>query len=159
MQSFYSLLYSSLSFKRFSRSALPAYYSSHTTHLLNKLKTESDFPLGSNTAFVNAKFELLQSFELDTHCFLNKFYKDNPGVNEIYNLIRSLKTMYLLLPDEMVRLDKNFKGNKEMAFAITDFFCEQFVKDGTQEVCDFSETTYNSLDFNINLVCQNILKL
>ena len=43
-------------------------------------------------------------------------------MNEIYNLIRSLETMYLLLPDEMVREDEKFKGNKEMAFAITDFF-------------------------------------
>ena len=35
-------------------------------------------------------------------------------------------------------------------------FCAQFVNDGTQEVCDFSEATYNSLEFNINEVSERL---
>ena len=85
MQSFYSLLYSSIPFKRLSRSALPAYYSSHTIHQLNKLRTESKLSLGSNTGFITAKSELLQSIELDTNWFLNKFYQDNPtGCQDLF---------------------------------------------------------------------------
>ena len=123
MQSFYSLLYSSLLLPRLSWSTLPAYYCSHTIHLLTKLKTESKLSLGSNTDFISAKSELLHSIELDTNCFLNKFYQDNPGVNEIYKLIRSLKITYSPLPDEMVTEDKKFKDNKEIASAFNYFLC------------------------------------
>ena len=123
MQSFYSLLYSSIPFKRLSRSALTAYYSSHTIHLLNKLETESKLALGSNTDFIIATSELLHSIELDTNCLLDKIFQDTPGVNEIYKLIRSLKTTYSSLSVEMLREDKKFKGNKEIASAVNYFLC------------------------------------
>ena len=35
-------------------------------------------------------------------------------------------------------------------------FCAQFVNDETQEVCDFSEATYNSLEFNSNEVSETL---
>ena len=72
----------------------------HTIHLPNKLKTESNLSLVSKTKLITAKSELLHSIELDTNCFLNKAYQDNPGVNEIYKHIRSLKTMYSSLPEK-----------------------------------------------------------
>ena len=72
----------------------------HTIHLPNKLKTESKLSLVSKTKLITAKSELLHSIELDTNCFLNKAYQDNPGVNEIYKHIRSLKTMYSSLPEK-----------------------------------------------------------
>ena len=60
--------------------------------------------------------------ELDTICFLNKFYQDIPGVNEIYKLIRSLKTTFSSIPVEMLKEEKIFKGNKEIDSAFNDFF-------------------------------------
>ena len=78
--------------------------------------------MGSNTDIITAKSELLHSIELDTNCFLNKLQLDNHGVNEIYKLIQSLKSTYASLPDEMVREDEKFKGNKEIASAFNDFF-------------------------------------
>ena len=115
MQRFNSLLCFSILFKRLSCSALPASHSSHTIHLINKLKTESELSLGSNNDFITAKSELLHSIEFDKNCFLKNFHQDNPGVHEIYKLIRSLKTTYSSLPDEVVREDKKFKGNQERA--------------------------------------------
>ena len=47
----------------------------------------------------------------------------------------------------MVREDKNFKGNKEIASAFKNFSAQN-VNDKTQEVCDFSEATYKSLEKN-----------
>ena len=127
----------------------------HTIHLPNKLKTESKLSLSSNTKLVTAKSELLHSIELDTNCFLNKAYQDNPGVNKIYKHIRSLKTTYSSLPDEMVREKKKFKGNKELASTF-DVFCSQFVIEETQEKCYLSEATYNSLEININEVSEAV---
>ena len=91
--------------------------------------------------------ELLYSIELDTSCFLNNFYQGNPGVNEIYKLIPSMKTTYSSLSDEMVREDKKFKGNREIASSLK-IFCAQFVSDQNQEFRDFSEaftTPWNSV--------------
>ena len=56
----------------------------------------------------------------------------------------------------MGREDKKFKGNKEKASAFNNFFCAQIVNDETQEVCDFSEATDNSLELNINEVSQTL---
>ena len=117
MQSFYSLLYSFITFKRLSHSALPEYHSTHTIHLLNNLKTESKLSLGSNTDFITAKSELLFSIDFDTNSFLNTFCQDNFGLNEIYKLIRWLITTFLSLPDEMVRDDKKFESDKKIASA------------------------------------------
>ena len=53
--------------KRLSCSALPAYYSSHTIHLLNNLKTaESKLSFRSNSDFSTTKSELLHSIDIDT---------------------------------------------------------------------------------------------
>ena len=92
------------------------------------------------------------------NCFLNKFYQDNPAVNDIYRLIRSLKTTHWSLSDEMGRKDKKFKSTKEQASAFNHFFCAQIVNDKTQEVCAFSEATYNSLEFIINKKSQTLSK-
>ena len=107
--------------------------------------------MGSNIA----KSELRHLIDFDTNCFLEKFYEDNPGVNEIYIIIRSLKTTYSSLPDGMVREDIKFKGNKDVASSFNNFLT-QFVNDETQEVCDFTEATYNSLEFNVNKVSETL---
>ena len=116
MKSLYSLLHSSIPFKRLSRSA------PHTKYLLRKLKTESNLSSGSNTDFVTAKSDLLHSVQLDTNSFLNKFFQDNFGLNVDYKLIRLLKTTYSSLLDEMVREEKKFKGNKEQVSVFNNFF-------------------------------------
>ena len=70
--------------KRQKRLSLPFYYTCHSIHLYNKLKSLASSTKNYNISkFMSVKKDLLNSIELDIHCFGNQFVSNNMRMHDL----------------------------------------------------------------------------
>ena len=97
---FYSLLFQSLPKKRRKRCHLPTYFSSHSVHIYNKLKSAKRANPVNNAKLKQLSTDLHDSIELDKICFIEDFVDTQTSSTSCYKLINIIKNE-TLLPDVM----------------------------------------------------------
>ena len=141
--------------KRIYRQSLPNYFSSHTDHLMNCFLTlvRREFVKSKHLVI---KRNLLQSIELDTQLFLENFLKFNTKMNNIYELLESLR-MEDQFPNEMFHNNNQFIGPSEIAQELNTFFISQFTPCDRQ-YRDFPPSVLNEIEFSLGEVIETLLQ-
>ena len=139
--------------KRQKRLSLPFYYTSHSIHLYNQLKTLASSTKNYNISkFMSVKKDLLESIELDIHCFVNHFVSNNTRMHDCYNLVRSFKNSSSY-PSKMTWEKKNFSGKPDIANAFNDFFFCQYQECSTiKNFNNFDELELNDVEITLDEV-------
>ena len=104
--------------KRQKRFEFPWYYSSHTVHLHNKVKTASNFFRLHSLQSLHE--DLCISIELDTACFVTEFSEKHKSLFACYKLINKLQSTPV--PIEMTYNDDILCGPQNIADAFNKFF-------------------------------------
>ena len=141
--------------KKLYRQFLPNYFSSHTTHLMNCFLTLM------RREFVKSKYLVikrnrLQSIELDTQLFFEKFLKFNSKMNDIYkpNESHRIEDQF---PNEMFHKNNQFIGPSEIAQDFNTFFISQFTPCDRQ-YRDFLPSVLNEIEFSLEEVIETLLQ-
>ena len=142
-QQFESIVYQFLERKRRKRVELPLFYTSHTVHPHNKLKTASNSNCPETCK--NIREDLSVSIVLDTVIFLDIFAKEKGGITACYSLLSELGDQSISL--EMVYNDTTFSSYENMANKFNGFFISMY-NASTATHLDCSEREFSSVSFD-----------
>ena len=131
---FFSILNEFIPKKRSRRQQYPPYYSSHSIHLLNQLRTLQKRKDMNNRVESSLREKLSISLELDTVVFLEAFTSHNKtGLNMCYKLIESLSNC-TDIPLEVTWDDATASGYDQVANLFNPYFVSVFNKSSKQKV-------------------------
>ena len=150
---FYNIIDVNSSFIRRKRASLPYFYSSHSVHLLNKLRTAerrlskkwSKFTYGT---VKRLKQQSAASIETDTIIFTESFTSTNSSTNDCYRLLKTINQS-INLPKMMKFGENVFNDSYSIACAFNRHFGDVFNK-VTGTFSDFSESTLNRVSIHFD---------
>ena len=151
-QQFESIVYQLIERKRKKRVEIPWFYTSHTVHLHNKLKTASNF--NSPETCKNIKENFSMSIELDTVTFLDIFAEKKDGTTACYSLLSKLGNQSI--PLEMVYNDTKISGYENIANKFNGFFISMYGASTATDL-NFSEREFNSVSFDLHNVNEDLM--